>query len=82
MRRIRISSHPSLPRVRDPPQPEASDEPQVRGSADELRRLPGILREMEPLFHDFVALAILLAVDRTPLTRIRPRFFNEGRGDA
>lgn len=57
--------------------PEVSDERQVRVSGDELRRLLGILWEMEPLFHDFVALAILLAVDRTPLTRIRPRFFNE-----
>jgi hypothetical protein len=29
---------------------------------------------------ELIALAILLAVDRAPLTRIRPRFFNENEG--
>src|SRR6185436_15689032 len=38
------------------------------------------LWEMEPLFHHFIALAVLLALDRTPLTRIRPRYFSEVEG--
>jgi hypothetical protein len=60
--------------------PEVSDERHVRVSPDELRDLLNAASEFEPLFGDFVALAILLAVDRAPLTRIRPRFFNEDEG--
>lgn len=59
---------------------EVSDERLVRVSSEELQLLLRTAAEMEPLFRDFVALAILLAVDRTPLMRIRPRFFNAQEG--
>lgn len=60
--------------------PEVSDERTVRVSPEELQTVLRFAGEMEPLFRDFVALAILLAVDRTPLTRIRPRFFDSEAG--
>lgn len=60
--------------------PEVSDERLVRVSPEELQVLLRAAAEFEPLFRDFVALAILLAVDRAPLLRIRPRFFNEKEG--
>jgi hypothetical protein len=60
--------------------PEVSDERLVRVSAEEVQILLREAGKFEPLFRDFVALAILLAVDRAPLLRIRPRFFNEREG--
>jgi hypothetical protein len=60
--------------------PEVSDERLVRVSAEEVQVLLREAGKFEPLFRDFVALAILLAVDRAPLLRIRPRFFNEREG--
>lgn len=64
----------------DVAKPAVADEREVRVAPDEIRRLLTEFWQMEPLFHDFVALAILLAVDRTPLMRIRPRFFDEDAG--
>lgn len=60
--------------------PEVSDERLVRVSPQEVQVLLRAAGKFEPLFRDFVALAILLAVDRAPLLRIRPRFFNEREG--
>lgn len=60
--------------------PEVSDERKVRVSPPELQTVLKVAAETEPLFRDFVALAILLAVDRAPLMRIRPRFFDAEAG--
>lgn len=60
--------------VRKPP---ADDHREVHVTPAELRSL---LSYLDPDFRDFVTLAILLAVDRGPLTRIRPRFYDREAG--
>jgi hypothetical protein len=60
--------------VRKPP---IDDHREVHVTPDELRR---VLSYLDPDFRDFVTLAILLAVDRGPLTRIRPRFYDREAG--
>lgn len=57
--------------------PGAADEREVRVTSDEIGLL---LTECEPDFADLVALAMLLAVDRGPLLRIAPRYFDEAEG--
>lgn len=55
----------------------AKDTREVHVSGDELLTL---LDACGPDFRDMPLLAILLAVDRGPLARITPRFFNERKG--
>ncbi|HET7234543.1 MAG TPA: hypothetical protein VFJ16_31310 [Longimicrobium sp.] len=57
--------------------PDQTTRREVRVSADEIQRL---LSEFDDEFRDIVSLAILLAVDRGPLLRVAPRFFNEQEG--
>lgn len=57
--------------------PANDDTREVRVAPDEIGR---VLREFDTDFSDLVALAMLLAVDRGPLLRITPRYFNEAAG--
>lgn len=57
--------------------PSADDNRKVSVTAEEIA---AVLAECDIEFVDLPALAMLLAVDRSPLLRIRPRFFDEEAG--
>lgn len=58
--------------------PSVADEREVRIRPDEIA---AVLKECDVEFIDLCALAMLLAVDRGPLLRITPRYFDDNRGE-
>ncbi len=61
----------------DVEKPQQDDVREVRVTADELS---AVISACTPVFRDLPVLAMLLAIDREPLLRITPRFFNEQLG--
>lgn len=57
--------------------PEEDDTREVQISPEEMRKL---ITSFQPVFFDVPIIAMLCAIDRGPILRIAPRFFDEERG--